>query len=61
MSPYIQLLATEYASYFLSGLEGIDRKRQNRINQIEDKVAEAGIEWNDFVNIVMESFRAMNK
>jgi hypothetical protein len=49
----VQLLATEYASYFIGGLDGIDRKRQDRLNAIEDKIVEMGIEWKDWSDLVM--------
>jgi hypothetical protein len=57
---YAQILhymAMEYASYFLGGLDGIDRKRQNRINEIEDKVREMGVEWEDWTDLVMGHFK----
>lgn len=49
----VQLMASEYASYFIGGLDGIDRKRQDRLNAIEDKIGEMGIDWKDWSDLVM--------
>ena len=48
--------AMEYGSYFMSGLDGIDRKRQDRLNAIEDKVREMGIDWSDWTELVLTHF-----
>lgn len=49
-------MAMEYASYFGGGLDGIDRKRQDRLNEIEDKVREMGIEWSEWTELVLKHF-----
>jgi hypothetical protein len=49
----VHMLASEYASYFIGGLDGIDRKRQDRLNAIEDKIGEMDIEWKDWSDLVM--------
>ncbi len=57
----VHIMASEYASYFLGGLEGIDRKKQNRIKEIEDKFEEMGIEWKDWSDLVMAHFKEIEK
>ena len=54
-------LAREYAFYFLGGLEGIDRKRQARLNEIEDKFEEMGFKWKDWSELVMAHFDKLEK
>jgi hypothetical protein len=57
----MKLLAKEYASYFLGGLEGITRRQQDRINEIEDAVKVMGVEWDVFKEEVMKQFSKINE
>jgi hypothetical protein len=52
----VHLMAVEYSLYFAGGLNGIDRKIQNRLNEIEDKIREMGIDWNDWTELVLDKF-----
>jgi hypothetical protein len=53
----VHYLAMEYGSMFLGGLDGIDQKRQNRLNEIEDKIEELGVSFSDWTDLVMAHFK----
>jgi hypothetical protein len=52
----LHYMAMEYSSYFTGGLSGIDEKRQIRLNEIEDKVREMNIDWEDWTELVLAHF-----
>lgn len=52
----VHLWAKEYGFYFIGGLSGIDRKQQDRLNAIEDRIRSMGIDWNDWTELVLAHF-----
>lgn len=59
MDEKVVLMAQEYASYFLGGLEGITREMQDRLNEIEDDVRERGIDWDEWSALCMDELRKL--
>ena len=56
-SQEIHWLATEYASLFLGGLEGIGKREQNRLNEIEIKIREMNINWKDWTELCVTNLK----